>query len=213
MALSVDVSNSMKRDRSRGFGAASWLFVVLMLCFVPFGRAADDEVDPHNDVLAVTNSVVDPESVEGDFEERAKAIQSWLQMRELERIDMGLSHQYDRPRDIDEDEYGDTSKVPALRWFRRSGRDLFVRLRQPYARNGGTMNSVAKHGVETRKHRGKKGAMPTSVKSAAVSRRPNPSAAKPSKHRDTGQSARSRQSSSHSQSKPKTSAKRPAKRH
>lgn len=92
----------------------------------------------------------DPEDAEGNFEERARSIQRWLQKRELERIDMGLSHQYERPRSLNDDDDDDeeTSSVPTIRGFRRSGRDLYVRLRRPGSSEG--FGSRSRHSARGR---------------------------------------------------------------
>ena len=88
------------------------------------------------DELIVSESVVepDPESAEGDFEERAQTIQQWLKKRELERIEMGLSHQYEHARSVhdpEDDDDPDSDSDSGYGGYRKAGHGLFVKLRHP----------------------------------------------------------------------------------
>lgn len=140
---------------------SSWLVLLALLLYSAHLLAVDQAWTDSDEGAAL-----DPESAEGSFDERARLIQKWLQKRELERIDMGLSHHYERPGSVNDD-FEDSSQAPSLQGFRKSGRDLYVRLRRP----GASAQLHERHSV-SKLSRGLRGKSPSKRSpSSAVSRR------------------------------------------
>lgn len=75
------------------------IFLIVLLAGSAAANESESDSDLFSDTLFSQEESIDPESIEGDYDERVKAMQKWLWRREAERKIQGLSLEEPKPDD------------------------------------------------------------------------------------------------------------------